>query len=137
MTLEALLRERLGDSRAMTATLNINSDRVFLDFGQIGPIPKVRLRIRNNEVSVVYPTLPASAPDAGAEGLSPAPGGEGADEGSSAPDAGAGGAVEPVNPDAHSREELVAMAAAEGAAHRANATKAEIAEAINTARAAR
>lgn len=53
--LEALLRARLSDARAMTGVLNVNADRVFLDFGQIGEISRIRLRIKGSDVEVVSP----------------------------------------------------------------------------------
>lgn len=56
-TLESLLRDRLADSRAMNAALNINSERVYLDFGQIAALPKIRLKIKDNGVSVVSPRV--------------------------------------------------------------------------------
>ena len=37
-TLEALLRARLADSRAMVGSLDINHDRVLLHFGAIGDL---------------------------------------------------------------------------------------------------
>lgn len=53
--LEALLRARMSDARAMTGVLNINADRVFLDFGQIGEISRIRLRIKGSDIEVVSP----------------------------------------------------------------------------------
>jgi hypothetical protein len=61
-TLEMLLRARLNDTRAMTAALNINADRVFLDFGQIGDLGRIRLRVRGNDIVVVTPELASDAP---------------------------------------------------------------------------
>jgi hypothetical protein len=189
--LETLLRARLMDSRAMTAVLNINIDRVFLDFGQIGEIPRVRLRIKESEVEVVYPedarlawqkaeaskgggaTAPsgmilateddgrlfapsgaeihlpvglvvvreeeleavlAQAGQSAAEnGPLPVPGGVAPGE-PDPPGRGAEIGAAAVSPDDMSRDDLVALAAEEGVAHGAKATKAEIAEAINAAR---
>lgn len=54
-TLEGLLRERLADSRAMTAVLDINADRIFLRFGHIGPLLGITLMIRGNEAVPVTP----------------------------------------------------------------------------------
>jgi|GEM_PF-2189951 len=62
-TLEEVLRKRLTDSRAMTGVLNINADRVFLDFGQIGDIEKVRFRITDDEIILLYPRNDNPDPD--------------------------------------------------------------------------
>ena len=54
-TLEALLRARLADSRAMIGSLDINHDRVLLHFGAIGDLPRVTLSINDNEISIAVP----------------------------------------------------------------------------------
>ena len=54
-TLEALLRARLTDSRAMIGSLDINHDRVLLHFGAIGDLPRVTLSINDNEISIAVP----------------------------------------------------------------------------------
>jgi len=54
-SLEGHLRARLSDSRAMTATLDINNLRVLLHFGQIGPLKAISFRIVGDEVQVVAP----------------------------------------------------------------------------------
>jgi len=152
-SLETILRERLTDTRAMTGVLNINADRVFLDFGQIGPLGRIRLRIRGNEVAVVYPEVgddgaaearlygaAGGATERAPEGQDAAPGGEGAGDDAprpGAPDTGASGPLTPpprTDPDEHSRDALIEIARAHNASHRANATKAEIAAAIDAAR---
>ena len=54
-TLEALLRARLADSRAMVGSLDINHDRVLLHFGAIGDLPRVTLSINDNEIAIALP----------------------------------------------------------------------------------
>ena len=54
-TLEALLRARLADSRAMVGFLDINHDRVLLHFGAIGDLPRVTLSINDNEITIALP----------------------------------------------------------------------------------
>lgn len=54
-TLEAHLRERLTDSRAMVATLDINHNRVLLHFGAIGALSRITLGITGNEIAIVSP----------------------------------------------------------------------------------
>ncbi len=56
-TLEALLRARLADSRAMVGSLDINHDRVLLHFGAIGDLPRVTLSINDNETSIAVPDV--------------------------------------------------------------------------------
>jgi hypothetical protein len=56
-TLEALLRARLADSRAMVGSLDINHDRVLLHFGAIGDLPRVTLSINDNEISIAVPDV--------------------------------------------------------------------------------
>lgn len=128
-TLESLLRDRLRDSRAMVATLNINAGRVFIDFGQIGPLARIRLRVRGNDVSIVFPEVGDDGEtDALLYGV---PGGDAPEAQEPAPEATQQRPA-PIDPDQHSRAELIAMA--EGLNVRVNATKAELAAAINKAR---
>ena len=54
-TLEALLRARLADSRAMVGSLDINHHRVLLHFGAIGDLPRVTLSINDNEIAIALP----------------------------------------------------------------------------------
>jgi hypothetical protein len=56
-TLEALLRARLTDSRAMIGSLDINHDRLLLHFGAIGELARVTLSISDNEISIVLPDV--------------------------------------------------------------------------------
>lgn len=56
-TLEALLRARLTDSRAMIGSLDINHDRLLLHFGAIGALARVTLSISDNEISIVLPDV--------------------------------------------------------------------------------
>ena len=169
-TLEALLRERLSDSRAMTAVLNINSDRVYLDFGDIGALERARLKVEGNRVIVVAPVGIANSQRAedeakGARRRGPIETTIGenerifANEGGNeivlpegmilvsegdlarlmdkadGVNGGDGDASQPVNPDDHSKEELISIAKTEGVEIKPNDTKAEIASAINAARA--
>lgn len=144
-TLEEVLRKRLTDSRAMTGVLNINADRVFLDFGQIGDIEKVRFRITGDDIVLLYPRNDDPDPDGvlqgGQDGQNAVVGGADTTKDGTAviaPENGADGAseVELVNPDDHLKDELIAIAeATPGIEFDPNATKQVIADAINAARA--
>ena len=59
-TLEDLLRERLGDPRALIGALEIQHDRILLNFGQIGPIARVVLWIDGNDVVCAVPRIEAT-----------------------------------------------------------------------------
>ena len=54
-TLEALLRARLADSRAMIGSLDINHDRVLIHFGAIGELARITLSINDNEIAIALP----------------------------------------------------------------------------------
>ncbi len=159
-TLEALLRERLTDSRAMTAALNINSDRVFIDFGQIGDLSRIRLQVKGNEFKIIAPLtqLEYEPVAVAAEDTSPInlvvdgdkiltedgsravflPEGfmivSEAELSSIMDKAEASNPPSPINPDNYSKEDLVVMAKEAGAKFGTNDSKAVIAKAIDKAR---
>lgn len=122
--LEALLRARLSDPRAMNAALSINANRVFVTLGAVGNHGRIVLQAKGDALEVVARPKEAEEPEA------EAPEGEGEGQGS-----GDGEAVEPVDPDKHTKDELIAMAGEAGVEVKSGDTKAEIAEAINAARA--
>jgi hypothetical protein len=129
--LEALLRARLSDPRAMNAALSINANRVFLTLGAVGNHGRIVFQVKGDALEIVARPKDAEEPEA------EAPEDEGEDEGQGGgDDQGNGGeAVEPVDPNKHSKDELVTMAGEAGVEIKASATKADIADAINKARA--
>ncbi|MCR6673232.1 hypothetical protein [Devosia ginsengisoli] len=181
--LETMLRERLSDSRACLAALDINADRVRIQFGAVGPLPKLMLAVKGNEISIRHPVDLAEAwqrEDAAKRSrpspLDPAPeaqaedadapiaavlvdgrlfAGEGgreielpedffelvakalAEGKAQAEDAGGGDQqqIVPTDPNAHTKEALIALATATpGAEFKPSDTKAVIAAAIDKAR---
>lgn len=139
-TLEALLRARLADSRAMVGSLDINHDRVLLHFGAIGDLPRVTLSISDNEIAIALPDALAvewrlgdeakrsrTLPDPAAP-LTAAIDGDKLTAGDGGP--------ELVDPEKHNRDALVAMAKAEGVEFGKDDTKRVIATKINDRRGA-
>lgn len=120
LTIEALMRGRLADPRALIGALSINADRVFLTFGDVGDHPRITYQVIGNELELISPREVL-----GEEEQEPAApeGGEGAPAATGA-----------VDPKAHTKDELLAMAAAAGIEISASATKAEIAAALNSAK---
>jgi hypothetical protein len=116
-TLEALLRARLADSRAMVGSLDINHDRVLLHFGAIGDLPRVTLSINDNEIAIALPDVLAV-------------------EWRLSDEAKRSGGSELVDPEKHSRDALIAMAKADGVELGKDDTKRVIATKINEKRAA-
>ena len=140
-TLEALLRARLTDSRAMVGSLDINHDRVLLHFGAIGDLPRVTLSINDNEIAIALPddlavewrlsedAKRSRTPLAPAAPLTAAFDGDKLTAGDGGP--------EIIDPEEHNRDALVAMARAEGVElDVADNTRREIAVKINAKRGA-
>ena len=57
-SLEALLRERLSNPRAMIGALSDSGDKLTLTFGDIGELPRVVLNIDGNRITRVTVTDP-------------------------------------------------------------------------------
>ena len=57
-SLEALLRERLENPRAMIAALSVDGDTLALTFGDIGELPRIVLNIDGNRITRVTLTAP-------------------------------------------------------------------------------
>lgn len=164
-----LLRGRLiADPRALIGALEISHDRILLNFGAIGELPRIVLGIEDNAVTVLAPEVEADAPAQGDDFAaklkaaeeeivtlkgtiellskppaektaveSPAPaaatavagdGGEGTGGASGAPEQPA-----VIDPKAHNLAALKAMAEKAGVAVAADATKKQIADALNAA----
>ena len=139
-TLEALLRARLADSRAMVGSLDINHDRVLLHFGAIGDLPRVTLSINDNETSIALPDdlavewRMADEAKRSRTPLDPAVPLTAVFDGDKL--TAGGGGPELVDPEKHSRDALIARATAEGVGLGKDDTKRAIASKINAKRGA-
>ena len=82
-SLEALLRERLSNPRAMIGALSGSGEKIELTFGDIGDLPRIVLAFDGNRITRVTVTAPK-----GAESAEKSAGeGKGAISNPSAPDA--------------------------------------------------
>jgi NaMN:DMB phosphoribosyltransferase len=113
-TLQELLRARIAaDARAHVGAITERNGEVRITFGALGPLPRIVIAIVGSHVRVVEPAV-----------------GDGAEL---VLDANPKTFPERIVPDDHTREELIWMAQDKVVEIKTNATKAEIAAALNRA----